>query len=39
MRCVVVPGAITRQLELPPADLVLESLDALPLKEMLTKLT
>jgi HAD superfamily hydrolase (TIGR01509 family) len=35
MRCVVVPGAITRQLELPPADLVLESLDALPLTDIL----
>jgi HAD superfamily hydrolase (TIGR01509 family) len=39
MRCVAVPGAITRQLELPPADLVLESLDALPLVEILRKLT
>jgi HAD superfamily hydrolase (TIGR01509 family) len=35
MRCVAVPGAITRQLALPPADLVIESLDALPLAELL----
>ena len=39
MRCVAVPGAITRQLELPPADLVLESLEALPLIGILAKLT
>jgi HAD superfamily hydrolase (TIGR01509 family) len=39
MRCVVVPGAITRQLELPAAELVLESLDALPLTDILINLT
>ena len=39
MRCVAVPGAITRQLTLPPADLVLASLDALPLAEILNRLT
>jgi HAD superfamily hydrolase (TIGR01509 family) len=39
MRCVAVPGAITRQLVLPPADLVLESLAALPLTEILNRLT
>jgi len=35
MRCVVVPGPITRQIVLPPSDLVIESLDALPLVEIL----
>ncbi|MBA3946695.1 MAG: HAD-IA family hydrolase [Herpetosiphonaceae bacterium] len=35
MRCVAVPGAITSQLTLPPADLVLPSLDALPLADIL----
>jgi HAD superfamily hydrolase (TIGR01509 family) len=39
IRCVAVPGAITRQLELPPADLVLESLDALPLTSIIGQLT
>jgi HAD superfamily hydrolase (TIGR01509 family) len=39
MRCVAVPGAITRQLELPPADLLIESLDALPLASILGSLT
>jgi HAD superfamily hydrolase (TIGR01509 family) len=39
MRCVAVPGAITRQIVLPPADLVIESLDALPLQEILVKFT
>ena len=39
MRCIAVPGAITRQLELPPADLVLDSLDALSLVELLKELT
>lgn len=37
MRVVAVPGAITGQLELPPADLVLPALDALPLAEILAK--
>ncbi len=37
MRCVAVPGAVTRQLTLPPADLVLPALDALPLIEILTR--
>lgn len=35
MRVVAVPGAITRQLTLPPSDLLLSSLDALPLSEIL----
>ena len=39
MRCVAVPGAITRQLVLPPADLVIESLDALPLVSILQLLS
>jgi HAD superfamily hydrolase (TIGR01509 family) len=39
MRCVAVPGPITRQIVLPPADLVIESLDALPLLELLHKFT
>jgi HAD superfamily hydrolase (TIGR01509 family) len=39
MGCVAVPGPITRQLELPPADLVIESLDALPLVEILSRFT
>jgi HAD superfamily hydrolase (TIGR01509 family) len=37
MRCIAVPGAITRQLALPPADLVIDSLDAMPLTELLGK--
>jgi len=37
MCCVAVPGAITRQLVLPPADLVLDSLDALPLADIIAK--
>jgi HAD superfamily hydrolase (TIGR01509 family) len=36
MRCVVVPGAITRRLALPSADRVIESLDAMPLTEILS---
>jgi HAD superfamily hydrolase (TIGR01509 family) len=39
MRCVAVPGAITSQLALPPADLVLTSLDALPLRQILDRVT
>jgi beta-phosphoglucomutase-like phosphatase (HAD superfamily) len=39
MRCIAVPGAITRQLKLPSADLVIESLDALPLTRILDSLT
>ncbi len=39
MRCVAVPGAITSQLELPPADLVLPSLDAIPLAEMVRRVS
>lgn len=35
MRCVAVPGAITRQLLMPSADLVLDSLDAVPLAEII----
>jgi HAD superfamily hydrolase (TIGR01509 family) len=38
MRCVAVPGAITRQLTLPSADLVIDSLDALPLADILAML-
>ena len=37
MPCVLVPGAITRQLTLPSADLVIESLDAIPLTEILSR--
>jgi HAD superfamily hydrolase (TIGR01509 family) len=37
MRCVAVPGAITRRLQLPPAELVLASLDALPLSEIIAR--
>lgn len=36
MRVVAVPGAITAQLQLPPADLVLPALDGLPLSEIVT---
>jgi HAD superfamily hydrolase (TIGR01509 family) len=39
MRCVAVPGAITRQLVLPTADLVLESLGSVPLVDILRILT
>jgi hypothetical protein len=39
MRSVAVPGAITRQLVLPPADLTLDTLDALPLADILSRLT
>jgi HAD superfamily hydrolase (TIGR01509 family) len=35
MRCVAVPGAITRQIALPPADLTLATLDEMPLTELL----
>lgn len=35
MRCVAVPGAISRQLPMPPATLVLPSLAALPLAEIM----
>jgi HAD superfamily hydrolase (TIGR01509 family) len=38
MRCVAVPGAITRQIALPTADLTLERLDALPLRTILETL-
>jgi HAD superfamily hydrolase (TIGR01509 family) len=37
MRCVAVPGAITSQISLPPADLVISSLDALPLAEIVAR--
>lgn len=37
MRCVAIPGAITRQLRLPPADLLIESLDTLPLADILAR--
>ncbi|MBK9714746.1 MAG: HAD family hydrolase [Kouleothrix sp.] len=37
MRCVAVPCAITSRLTLPPADLVLPSLDALPLPEIVAR--
>jgi HAD superfamily hydrolase (TIGR01509 family) len=36
MRVVAVPGAITRRLVLPSADLVIETLDAMPLAEILS---
>jgi beta-phosphoglucomutase-like phosphatase (HAD superfamily) len=39
MRCVAVPGAITSRLALPPADMLLPSLDALPLADILARLT
>jgi HAD superfamily hydrolase (TIGR01509 family) len=39
MRCVAVPGAVTRQLALPPADLVLPALDALPLIEIIARVS
>jgi HAD superfamily hydrolase (TIGR01509 family) len=35
MPCVAVPGAITRQLALPSADLLIDSLDAMPLTNLL----
>ena len=38
MRCVAVPCAVTRQVGLPPADLTLVTLDALPLRELLARL-
>jgi HAD superfamily hydrolase (TIGR01509 family) len=38
MRVVAVPGAISRHFDLPPADLVLPALDALPLDALLQKL-
>ncbi|HEX9371128.1 MAG TPA: HAD family hydrolase, partial [Roseiflexaceae bacterium] len=37
MRCVAVPGAVTSRLALPPADLVIRSLDAMPLAEIIAK--
>jgi HAD superfamily hydrolase (TIGR01509 family) len=37
MRCVAVPGPLTRQLVLPAADLVLGTLDSLPLPEIIAK--
>ena len=39
MRCVVVPGAITSQLAMPAADLVLPSLEALPLAAIIARVT
>ena len=38
MRCVAVPGAITRRLALPRADLLIDSLDALPLADILARI-
>lgn len=38
MRCVAVPNALTRPLARPPVDLVLDSLDARPLAEILEEL-
>lgn len=35
MRCVVIPGAITQQLRLPQGDLMLPTLHALPLRDLL----
>ncbi len=37
MRCCVVPGALTGRLALPPGDIVLPALDALPLAELLAR--
>jgi HAD superfamily hydrolase (TIGR01509 family) len=39
MRCVVVPGAITSRLVLPPADLTLPALNAMPLHEILAQVS
>jgi len=39
MRCVAVPGAITRRLALPSADLLIDSLDALPLTDILASVS
>jgi beta-phosphoglucomutase-like phosphatase (HAD superfamily) len=38
MRCVAVPGSISRHMSLPRADLLLEALDTLTLAEMLDRL-
>jgi HAD superfamily hydrolase (TIGR01509 family) len=37
IRVVAVPGAITRQITLPPADLTINSLDEMPLEEILAR--
>lgn len=37
MRCVAVPGAISRRIALPSADLLIDSLSALPLAEILAR--
>ncbi|HEX5690175.1 MAG TPA: HAD family hydrolase [Roseiflexaceae bacterium] len=37
MRCVAVPGSLTRQLVLPEADLRLDALDSLPLREIIAR--
>jgi HAD superfamily hydrolase (TIGR01509 family) len=37
MRCVVVPGAITSRITLPPADLALRTLGEMPLSEILAR--
>jgi HAD superfamily hydrolase (TIGR01509 family) len=39
MRCVAVPGAITSQIVLPAADLLLPALDAMPLEQILARLS
>src|SRR5207247_2198202 len=39
MRCVAIPGAISSRLVLPPADLVLPAVDALPLPEIIAKVS
>ena len=39
MRCVAVPCAITAQMPMPPVDLLLPSLDALPLAEILARVS
>lgn len=39
MRCCVVPGALTSQLALPPGDILLPALDALPLADLLAALS
>lgn len=38
MRCVAVPGVVTARLALPPADMILASLDALPLEAIIARL-
>jgi HAD superfamily hydrolase (TIGR01509 family) len=39
MLAVAVPGAISRQIPLPPSDLVIDSLDSMPLAEIIARVT